>query len=121
VPPREPCLSGEAGGVEVCGPAVHRVTDLAPPGRCPGGGGGGPARGPAGRGFPVGGASPGAVPLDGEITAAEDAPLRIHGKRFRRLDPKWDRGGPGWARGGSGGGSGGARAYRGLVYWWLAI
>jgi hypothetical protein len=35
VPPREPCLSGEAGGVdgvEVCGPAVHRVTDLAPPG-----------------------------------------------------------------------------------------
>jgi hypothetical protein len=26
VPPREPCLSGEAGGVEVCGPAVHRVT-----------------------------------------------------------------------------------------------
>jgi hypothetical protein len=34
VRPREPCLPGEAGGVEVCGPAVHRVTDLAPPGAC---------------------------------------------------------------------------------------
>jgi hypothetical protein len=32
VPPREPCLSGEVGGVEACGSAVHRVTDLAPPG-----------------------------------------------------------------------------------------
>jgi hypothetical protein len=32
VPSREPCLSGEAGGVEVCGPAVHRVVDLAPSG-----------------------------------------------------------------------------------------
>jgi hypothetical protein len=32
VPPRELCLSGEAGGVEVYSPAVHRVTDLAPPG-----------------------------------------------------------------------------------------
>jgi hypothetical protein len=34
VPPREPCLPGEAGGVEVCGPAVHRVTGLTPPGAC---------------------------------------------------------------------------------------
>jgi hypothetical protein len=36
VPPREPCLSGpgtEAGGVVgACGPAVHRVAGLAPPG-----------------------------------------------------------------------------------------
>jgi hypothetical protein len=34
-------------------------------------------------------------------------------RRFRRLDPKWRRGGAGWSGGGSGGGFGGARP-RGL-------
>jgi hypothetical protein len=33
VPSREPCcFSGGAGGVEIRGPAVHRVADLAPSG-----------------------------------------------------------------------------------------
>jgi hypothetical protein len=32
VPSREPCFSGEAGGVETRGPAVHRVAGLAPSG-----------------------------------------------------------------------------------------
>jgi hypothetical protein len=34
VPSRESCFPGGAGGVEIRGPAVHRVADLAPSGAC---------------------------------------------------------------------------------------
>jgi hypothetical protein len=34
VPSRKPCFPGEAGGVEIRGPAVRCVADLAPSGAC---------------------------------------------------------------------------------------